>query len=235
MTHSTTELIRIAHEYFPLGLEQGNPQWEQTREAQRQKAARVPASAAYDTWRGLLSRLSIRFASERSPDIEVVNHSLFLQSPVAAWRSDRCFTGALCLPARSPKETHHQLDFVVSFVVPYYALRSSHFEDDPTPLRPPSQRGRLVFQGDTCYVSPPDPNAEEDPNEKARFRKVHSFELSADEDLFARGITEEIEATFPGHKPIWPEVGLTVVPEVEAGNKAFGEATIFTCLFSDDW
>ena len=30
-------------------------------------------------------------------------------------------------------------------------------------------------------------------------------------------------------------VGLTVVPEVEAGNKAFGEATLFTCLFSDDW
>ena len=51
----------------------------------------------------------------------------------------------------------------------------------------------------------------------------------------ARAIAEEIEVTFPGYQPISPEVGLTVVPDVEAGGKSFGEATIFTCLFSDNW
>ncbi len=126
----------------------------------------------------------------------------------------------------------------MSFVVPYYALQSSHFEEDlETPEVPAAKRGRIVIEGDTMYVFPPDPNAvDEEPQEKMpRVRQVRTFVLSPDEEPFAKVIAEEIETTFPGYEPILPEVGLTVVPDVQAGNKWFGEAAIFTCLFSDNW
>lgn len=233
MRHSKEELTDIAYTYFARGVGEGDPGYRQTPEYERRMAARVPASARYRDWCAMLARIQARFPSGLR-DVGVENKSPFLAGPRAT-TLDRCFTGALWLPARSPKETHHQLEFLVSYVVPYYALRSSHFEDDPTPVLPASQRPRLVFQHDTCYVFPPDPNAADDPNEPLRSRQVHSFELSADEEPFAKGIAEEIERTFPGHGLILPELGLTVVAEVEAGNKAFGEATLFTCLFSDDW
>lgn len=233
MKYSKQELTDIAYSYFARGVGESDPRYKQGVEYDRRMAARVPARARYRDWCAMLARVQARFPTGLR-DIGVENKSLFLAGAGAA-ALDRCFTGALWLPDQSPAESHHQLEFVVSFVVPYYAVRSSHFEEDPTPLLPPSQRARLVFQGDTCYIFPPDPNAVADPNEKPRYRRIHRFEFSAAEEPFARGIAEEIETTFPGHEPISPEVGLTVVPEVEAGNKTFGEATIFTCLFADEW
>ena len=237
MNHTVVDLVAKAHEYFPRGIPSVDPRYGQSPEVLRQKAVRVPVSALYDPWRAMLDRLRLRFPEARVPAVHVENACYFLQVATAT-NHDRCFTGQIWLPARSPLETHHKLEFLVSFVVPYYVLQSSHFEDDlETPEVPAAQRGRIVIEGDTMYVFPPDPNAVDDePKETKRRRKeVRSFTLSSDEDAFARAIAEEIEVTFPGYQPISPEVGLTVVPDVEAGGKSFGEATIFTCLFSDNW
>ncbi len=81
---------------------------------------------------------------------------------------------------------------------------------------------RFLLNGETTRQGKPAVNA------------VSSFEISPADEPFAKAIAEEIEATFPGHEPMPPEVGLTIVPDVVAGRGWFGEATLFGCLFSDD-
>jgi hypothetical protein len=97
------------------------------------------------------------------------------------------------------------LEFLVSFVVPYYVLRSER------QIPQEARAGELDVRFDT------------------------SFDLTPDELPIAKAIVEEVEQTFPDHEPLDPQVGLTVVPDVVAGGRWFGEATIFTCLFSDSW
>jgi hypothetical protein len=55
-----------------------------------------------------------------------------------------------------------------------------------------------------------------------------------EEEPVAREVAREIEATYPGYQTIPPEIGNEVVPDVDAG-LAFGEATIYVCLFSEVW
>jgi hypothetical protein len=55
-----------------------------------------------------------------------------------------------------------------------------------------------------------------------------------EEEPVAREIAREIEATYPGYQTIPPEIGNEVVPDVDA-ELAFGEATIYVCLFSTFW
>jgi hypothetical protein len=63
-----------------------------------------------------------------------------------------------------------------------------------------------------------------------------SFEPSPDEQPFAAAIHEEIERTYPGHAPMPPEIGMTVVPEIEAYGHGPGEkATLYDCLFDEVW
>jgi hypothetical protein len=47
-------------------------------------------------------------------------------------------------------------------------------------------------------------------------------------------IAAEIEATYPGYQQIPREIGNEIVPDVYA-TVAFGEETIYTCLFSEVW
>ena len=205
MKHSTQELIETVYQYFPRNLTGRDPQYGRTTEWERQRAARVSASARYDDWRGLLRRLQARYPRQNFPEVEIHDRSLFLRSPTAAEHLDRCFTGQVWLPFHAPSEKHHMLEFLVSFVVPYYILRSER----QIPVEP--RAGELGIRFDT------------------------SFDLTPDDVPFANAIVEEIEQTFPGHEPMDPQVGLTVVPDVVAGGKWFGEATLFTCLFSDAW
>jgi hypothetical protein len=197
MRHTTEQLIAIAHEYFPRGMSFTDPGYQETPEVQRQKAARIPASARYAEWQAFLSRLQ-----DRRPDISVTNGSLFLQVALATLH-DRCFDGRIDLPSRDENEKQHYLEVYVSYVVPYYIIRS-------------------------CSITYP-------PDRNARFGGTHekTFELSADEVPFAKAIAEEIRITFPEHEPIPPAIGLTIVPDVETGNRLLGEATILSCLFSD--
>jgi hypothetical protein len=48
-------------------------------------------------------------------------------------------------------------------------------------------------------------------------------------------IAAEIEATYPGYRPIPPELGNEVVPDVDMDGVMMGEATIYICLFSHVW
>lgn len=167
------------------------------------------------------------------------NYSLFLQSPTAAGTVDRCYTGVLSLPSPRPGEKGSTLEFLVSFVVPYYVIYSSGLVEDEektAAMRASQAASVCVFVNDTCFVLPvgvvkPELLAQERP--LRAMEQVRSFAFSADEQPFVRAIKEEIETTFPGHEPMLPEVGLTVVPDVQAGARWFGESTIFTCLFSD--
>lgn len=205
MKLSLQDLEAVVHQYFPRGLTPDDPGYDEAPELARQRAARVPASARYEAWRDMLRRLQARFPEEQFPGVAVESESYFLQSPAAAAHVDRCFTGVMWLPAGSAGEENHRIVFLVSFVVPCYALRSE----------------RHVHMTNSDGTSDLDLQV--------------SFDLSSGERPFVEAIQEEIEHTFPGHELIAPEVGLTVVPDVVTGSKWFGEATIFTCLFSDRW
>jgi hypothetical protein len=56
-----------------------------------------------------------------------------------------------------------------------------------------------------------------------------------EEEPVAPEIVQEIEATYPGYQTIPPELGNEVVPDVDSDGTPFGEATIYTCLFSPVW
>lgn len=117
---------------------------------------------------------------------------------------DRCFSGALRLPVRGPSEKQHRLGFLVSFVVPYY----------------------VVYSGRLAQLDAPRMGMD--------VENVVSFEMSPDEEPFARGLVEEIEATYPGHVGMTPEVGRVILPDVNVLHD-FGEVTLFDCLFSSNW
>jgi hypothetical protein len=48
-------------------------------------------------------------------------------------------------------------------------------------------------------------------------------------------IVQEIEATYPGHESIPPEIGDEVVPDVVVEPRLFGTQTIYVCLLSLVW
>lgn len=120
MKHTTEQLIAIAHQYFPRGMEELAPDYDQTPEIQRQRVARMHASAHYDAYRTVLRRIEERF-----PGVAVENRSYALQSPAGSGL-DRCFDGLLDLPLRRSEERRHSLQFLISFVVPYYVIYSLH-------------------------------------------------------------------------------------------------------------
>ncbi|WP_437590318.1 hypothetical protein [Sorangium sp. So ce1000] len=56
-----------------------------------------------------------------------------------------------------------------------------------------------------------------------------------EEEPVAREVAREIEATYPGYRPIPPELGNEVVPDVDMDGLMMGEATFYVCLFSPKW
>jgi hypothetical protein len=56
-----------------------------------------------------------------------------------------------------------------------------------------------------------------------------------EEELVAREIAREIEATYPGYQPIPLEIANEVVPDVGMFAVLMGKATIGICLFSVAW
>ena len=205
MKHSVDELVAIAHQLFPKGMPDRDPRYFETPEVQRQLAARIPASARYEDWCALLSRLKARFTEQGLAGVEVQNLSLFLKVPTAAALLDRCFSADLLLPVRAPSDEHSRLRFFVSFVVPYYTI----FREIDAPLGRPKSASDLITQ--------------------------RTFDMSPEELPYSTAIAEEIETSFPGYEPISPAIGQAIVPDVVTGTKWFGEATIFNCLFSDHW
>jgi hypothetical protein len=127
MRHTPEELIAITLQYFPKGMDPDEPGYQQTPEVQRQTTARARASAQYDAFRAVLRRLAARF-----PGMGIENRSYSLQSPTGSG-PDRCFDGLLDLPLRQPEERRRSLQFLISFVVPYYVICSLHGVPDGSP------------------------------------------------------------------------------------------------------
>lgn len=55
------------------------------------------------------------------------------------------------------------------------------------------------------------------------------------EEVPARDLAREIEATYPGYAPIPQELGDEVVPDVTLPLRNFGYATVYDCLLSPEW
>lgn len=73
-------------------------------------------------------------------------------------------------------------------------------------------------------------------DDPARKGDHFSFEPSVDERPFATAVEEEIDATYAGYEPMPPEVGMSLVPEIDAyGHGPGDKATIYDCLFRDAW
>ncbi len=234
MKHSVEELTAIAYQYFPRGLRDEDPLYKQTAEYRRRVAERARASSDYDVWRTMLWRISARFPRELHPDVMVENLSIFMQSPTAG-PVDRAFKAALWLPVRGPTEKHHDISFLVSFVVPYYTIYSARHVEHPVP---PVEGREMYFEiiGDTYYAyaeQPPGrPDVEKYEAPDMETKREISFELSEDEEPFARSIMEEIKAAFPHHELMLPEVGQVILPDVNDLH-AFGEVTLFDCVFTE--
>lgn len=239
MRHSVEELIEIVYSYYPRGLPSDDPRYRETDEYRRLMAARRRAGASNEPWRAMLRRLG-----DHSPEHSVEDRSLHLQTG----KLDACYAGALSLPSNTPGEHYHYLGFMVSFLVPYYAVYSARSVDDIEEIERMRARGAphafTFFVHDTMYILPawvgklvrlfkPE-QIEPRPTEDTPARQVIGFDLSPDEQPFAAWIAEDIKATW-GYERMPPEIGNVVVSEVATNLRPLGEARLYDCLFSDDW
>lgn len=206
MNHTVQELIHIARRYFPPMLA-GEPGYDETPEARRRRIASAGARALYPTWTDMLRRIEARFPKDRHPAVLVQNLCMGFLAPDPL--DDRCFSARLGLPVREAVETGHDLTFRVSFVVPYYSIRSTS--------RVRSQAYYVRMGG----------------GENVELRET--YDLAPDELPYTAVLGEEIVAAFPGHERMPPEVGSTIVPGVQVGAQMPGAATLYDCLFSDAW
>lgn len=117
---------------------------------------------------------------------------------------DACFSGKLVLPTLAPQQGQHALYFYSSFLAPYYLLFSRR-----AVLLPRTQDVRGGY----------------DRTEETR------FDLTAEEQPYAKAIIDEIEATFGGD-PLPPAVGRVIVPDLAVLHRTFGDVTINQCLFA---
>jgi hypothetical protein len=116
------------------------------------------------------------------------------------------YDAKLVLPTLTCEQGEHALGFLVSIVVPYYVIY-----------------GRVFFYfKDDSY------------GDKATLPGIR-LELSSIEQPYARGLAQELEATFPGYEPMPPDIGKVVVPDVCTNIRGMGEATLYDCLLADLW
>ena len=234
MNHSIEELTHIVYRYYPRGISESDPNRAETKETRQLVEARRRAGADCSRWLDMLKRLGAQF-----PERGISNLSVHL----VTGRSDACYSGSLSLPDHTAEHWHH-INFMVSFVAPYYIVFSSRvFEDLEELERMKARRASpadtvALFFGDTMFVLPAEivkPEFREPPPFKfrPRARKI-SFDFSPDEQAYSARIAQEIEATW-GYERMPPEVGRVIVPEVATDNRLLGEATLNDCLFSDSW
>jgi hypothetical protein len=114
MKHSTQELLSIVDEFYPRNMWPEAPGYRETPQDLRLMEAtrRAGTGVAYQTWQAMIERLSIVFPKR------IHNTSLHLP---AAWRSS-CYEGICSL--LKTEEAHHNIDFCVSFLAPYYLVYS---------------------------------------------------------------------------------------------------------------
>lgn len=222
MKHSVEDLLGIVRDYYPRGISTEDPRYKASPEHRRLVEARRRAGTEKATWNALLERLNRQF-----PTDGLLNDSLHL--PLGTM--DAAYSGKL-FPTGSKENL--TIGFLVSFLVPYYIVYSSRSVPDLERMAAPRAKLRFVFEGDTCYALPADPNApEEDVAPFKPTREVLHFDFSPQEQAYARWIASEIEATW-GYERMPPEVGQLVVPDVATDHRGIGEATVYDCLMSDN-
>ncbi|AUX34113.1 uncharacterized protein SOCE836_062810 [Sorangium cellulosum] len=100
-----------------------------------------------------------------------------------------------------------------------------------------------IFVHDTHYVLPAwvgklvrlvKPKLLEPPLPLEATRRILSFDLPPDEQPYATWIARDIELTW-GYERMPPLVGELIVPDVATDSRSLGEATLYDCLFSDNW
>jgi hypothetical protein len=210
MMHSVDELVAIVHQYYPRGVAASEPQHNRSEEHRRLREARVQAGTGepYERWYAMLCRIRAQL-----PSTDFMNYSTHL--PTGDY--DGGYSARLFLPTVPPNKGTHSLGFLVSFLAPYYVISRSRSFIIPGTAREPFKDMPEDLPADW---STPD---------------EMSFELDPEEEPYARAIATEIEATFPGHEPMRPEVGKQLVPEIGLGSTNFGRATIYDCLFTEQW
>ena len=223
------EMIGVVHTYYPRGMARNASGYASSEEHRRLVDARRKAGAENGLWRAFLRRLGEQF-----PEASVLNASLHLPTG----NFDAAYSGKIVLSSTLT------LGFLVSFLMPYYVLHSARVVED-LQARPVSLgRTRAVFKGNTCYLLPTwaaklatlflgakeAPLTDDSPPQRIDVR----FDFSPEEQPYATWISGEIGTTW-GFERMPPEVGRTIVPDVATDLCLLGEATLYDCLFADDW
>lgn len=124
MKHSCDELFAIAYQYYPRGLWDYDPGYDDTTEFRRLDELRKRA-VTDDAWLSLLERLRIRFHGE------IHNRSISL----ALQKIDACFRVTHSLPAQpSDPQGYHEIGLAISLIAPYYVVYSSRKVDRNPPI-----------------------------------------------------------------------------------------------------
>lgn len=233
MKHSMEELLQSVYRHYPRGISSQDPNRGQTEEHLRLVEARKRAGTDNKRWRAMLERLDAQF-----PKHSIENRSLHL--PAGGW--DAAYSACIHLPTGSG-ELCHYVGFFVSFLVPCYVVYSFRAVDDLrgteelNTLRARSLSTVHFFVNDTMFVLPAGvakPEYTEPPLPINIHRNEISFEMSHGEQPCVAWISRDIEATW-GYERMPPEIGKVIVPDVATSARGLGEATLYNCLFSDDW
>jgi hypothetical protein len=225
--HSVNELFAVVHEYYPRARSYNDS--KKTEETHRLVQARKRAGAECGPWDSLLSRMS-----EQLPGKYVQNGSLHLPTGTM----DAGYAGGLSL-RNAPDALSHTVEFRVSFLVPYYFIYCERMVLDSEALKAHRDSSStfisVLIEGVRQLVPAEVADPEFRAKEERQFRHlITSFEPSPDEAPFVAWIAREIEATF-GAERMSPEVAAVVVPDVATSSRQLGEATIYDCLFTDDY
>jgi hypothetical protein len=209
MKHTIQELVALARHYHSV------PPWDPAAEVceytlgkaetQRRLEAGMLAGKRYPEWRDTHRRMRFRL-----PDCRIDDHAFYLQGPTCC---DGCFWASAELPVLPSEVGMHLLTFLVSTLAPYYVIYRKVF---------------VAIPG----TAPRDP-ADDAPTDRYA-RHALSFELTAEEEPYARVLAEEIERTF-GYEHLPPEIGKEVIPEIITPQSGVGTTTLYDCLFMGHW
>ena len=225
MKHSVEDLIGIVYQYYPRNVLSTEPHLGTSMEYQRLIAARKRAGADKGTWQALLKRVGTQF-----PGQLVQDHSLGL----LGGGYGASYYAELYLPEPSGKY-EHSIGFAVSFLVPYYALFSSRLVERVRQQRLlTGPTASTIFEGDTCVILPGEKSLTHGSADEMEKHREFSFSFASDELSYAESLGREIELLF-GCQRLPPELASVIVPDISTSLREIGLATIFDCLFSDQY
>jgi len=224
MKDSVDQLLTVVYRHYPRSVSYEDQRYGETPEARRLSDAYRAVDEAAGPWRAMLDRLAARF-----PDRDVDNGDL----------GGACRNGVVFLP-KAPGERIHLVGFLMSYLVPYYAVYGCRTVDAATPTTveegPP-----IWFDGDTAIIGekfegtqPVAGLGQGRRGSKPRTRTDITLEPSADEQVYWTAVSSEIESTF-GCELLPPDIGRIRVPDVATKTRRLGQATLYDCLVSDSF